>query len=312
MSNIKLLQRQFQSTYELLQGGKGLVNEPLEEGVTMEEQADEISLQQQMIKGQLCDLAKSTLDLFEERLSYLRVFGGANPFLEKETHFLEEEFRLARSQIILSLVDIGRSDRAFYLAEKHTDFQVLTLLCSSLKGNAQAIRIRSYLEKYQSAFAFELYEHYIQSGAISKLLEEEEDYHNLLSEFLRSRQEYNRIAWLHDLNLKQWNQASKRLHEEANNETKRVQDKKLMLSLQKLSHVAQLNEGDVASIVEQERIELIDDQLDIVNVHQKLREELQGNTAERQRDDFEHKLEASTEILGEASPAFKNVSERYK
>jgi nuclear pore complex protein Nup133 len=272
-----------------------------------EDRAEDHATQQQTLRGQLCDLAKCILDLFKERVTYLQVAGGSNPSLELEGRLLQEEFRTARSQIILSLVEISRSDRAFVLAEKHKDFHVLTLLCSSLQGSAQAIRIRSYLDKYQHAFAFELYEHYIQTGAIAKLLDEEEDYHTLLSDFLMSNEEYNRIAWLQDVNLKQWLRASERLQQEANTEVKRIQDKKLMLSLCKLSYVAQLSEQEIASVTEQEKIEVIDDQLDIVNVHQKIREELKGNTASRLQDDFEERIEASTEVLGETSPAFKEV-----
>jgi nuclear pore complex protein Nup133 len=304
MSNIKLLQRQFQMSLDVLQDRKV---SSLDQMGAREDRADENASQQQMLRGQLCDLAKCILDLYEERVAFLQVAGGTNPALEKEGLLLQEDFRSARSNVILSLVDVNRADRAFVLAEKHKDFHVLTLLCSSLKGNARVIRIRSYLDKYQHAFAFELYEHYIQTGAIAKLLDEEEDYHPLLSEFLQSNEGYNRIAWLHEINLKQWGQASQRLQEEANSEARRIQDKKLMLSLCKLSYVAQLREQDVASIVEQERIEVVDDQLDIINVHQKIREELRGNTAQRLQVDFEDALEASTEILGETSPAFKEV-----
>lgn len=305
MSNIKSLQQQFQKTLDILQDRKMT---PMDQIGRQDNRAEDRASQQQTLRGQLCDLAKCILDLFEERGAYLQVAGGSNPNLEKEGQVLQEDFQAARSHVILSLVDVNRSDRAFVLAEKHKDFRILTLLCSSLQGSAQSVRIRSYLDKYQYAFASELYEHYIQTGAIGKLLDEEEDYHGLLSDFLMSNAEYNRIAWLHDVNLKQWSQTSKRLQQEADKEVKRIQDKKLMLSLCKLSYVARLGERDIASVTEQEQIEVMDDQLDIINVHQKMREELKGNTASRIQYDFEEKVEASTEILSETSPAFKAVS----
>jgi len=308
-SNIHTLQQQFQHTVELLRDRKRHLGASMDQDFTEEMEGEETASQQQTLRGQLCDLASCTLDVFEERLAYLQAAGVGNSSLEREERMLQEEFRLARSQIILSLVDIGRSDRSFHLAEKHKDFRVLTQLCCSLKGSKQAIRIRSYLEKYKRAFAFGLYNYYIQEGMLTKLLEEEEEYHDLLSEFLQSKEEYNRIAWLHDLNLKQYGQASARLQFESNEERQHVQSKKVMLSLSKLSYVAQLQEEDVASVAEQQQIELVDDQLDIINVHQKIREDLQGHTAQRQSTDLDEALNAVTEVLGESSPALKMVRE---
>lgn len=279
--------------------------------IDLDETVDDIQElpQEDTLRGQLCDLAACALDLFEERLNYLQVAEGANPALERENRLLQEEYIAARSQIILSLVTCDRSDRAFYLAEKHKDYQVLTTLCSTLHGTAQDSRIRSYLDKYGASFAFELYQYYIREGQLTKLLEVEEEYHNLLGSFLKTREEYNRLAWIHDINLNQWINASDRLQIEANQETSSVESKKVILSLRKLTFVAQLNEEDVASAMGQEKIELIDDQLDIVNVQNKLRETLQSITAgQRDATDLTSALEATTEILAETSPAFKQVS----
>ncbi|UZJ52508.1 hypothetical protein CBS101457_001828 [Exobasidium rhododendri] len=304
LSNIHSLRQAFQATFDFLQDRKRFG------ALTQGKNADgvETASQQQTLKGQLCDLASCTLDVFEERLAFLQAAGAGNPSLDKEGLLLQEEFRQARSQVILSLVDIGRSDRSFYLAEKHRDFHVLTRLCShSLKGSKQTTQIRAYLEKYKKPFAFELYDFYLQEGNLAELLEEHEEYHDLLSEFLSSKEEYNRIAWLHNLTLKQWAQASQRLQTEAIREVQHVQSKKLMLSLSKLSYVAHLQEHDIASVREQQNIELFDDQLDIINVHEKIREDLQGHTVEEQTNDLGETLQGKTEVLCESSPALTQL-----
>lgn len=59
---------------------------------------------------------------------------------------------------------IGRSDRAFALAERHRDFRTLTELCNEPTVGGSNSRIQYYLQKYRQAFAFELYQWYIEQG----------------------------------------------------------------------------------------------------------------------------------------------------
>lgn len=304
--NIQSLRQQFQHTIDVLHEYGRHRDTAMEDEESAAGGAEETTL-----RGQLCDLASCLLDAFAERVAYLNVARASNSSLEKEARLLEDDFRAARLHVILSLVDIGRSERAFSLAEKHKDFAVLTQLCCAMQGNNRAVRTRSYLDKYQDAFAFALYDYYVQQGWLTKLLEEEEDYHGLLGDFLRSRGEYNRIAWLHDIHLKQWDVASARLREEAVAEKEQVTSKKLMLSLHKLCHVAQLQESDIASELEQTRIESIDDQLDLVNVHQSICRELQESVTEGESSDIDETLRQTTEMLGSISPALQTVRNEH-
>ncbi|PWN90524.1 hypothetical protein FA10DRAFT_266983 [Acaromyces ingoldii] len=234
---------------------------------------DPVSVQQRQqreLKGQLCELASVGLSIYQERLGYLTAASAAgNASFDRERSAFETAFHQARSSMILPLVSIGRQERAFNLAEKHRDFRTLTELCNLPEAFSQT-RINHYLHKYRHAFAFELYRWYLEKNKARMLLEQDETFGDLLLDFLDATH-HPRVSWLHDLALSRYQSASKTLLEEADGET-RLGSKKLMLSLGKLAYVAELDEDQIATKKQQQQIEVIDDQLDLANVHARLKE----------------------------------------
>ena len=65
----------------------------------------------------------------------------------------------------------GFADEAFKLAEDYHDFRSLASLCHKGKvyppeENPNAARIKTYIEKFKEAFTTELYQWYIEHGAV--------------------------------------------------------------------------------------------------------------------------------------------------
>lgn len=265
---------------------------------------DEKSQQQRMqqaLRGQLCELSARTLDVYEERLAFLRAASIKQPGFERDTTLFEAEYLGERGAIIMPLVDIGRSDRAFHLAEEHADFSTLTHLCISLPEAHRNQRIRSYLNKYGELYATALFTYYVDHGLMHSLLSQDENVYGLLKGYLDANPGLGRVAWLHDLVLDDPLSAKTRLLQQADGERSSIASRRLMLSVAKLCHVSELSESQIATQSEQSAIEVLDDQLDLVNVHSRIREALSSST-----DD--DNLNEAVGLLGEARPGFRDVS----
>lgn len=230
---------------------------------------------QKELKTNLCELARCTLTAYEERISWLAAAGD-----ERERNSTEAKYRSLRPSVLLPLVGIGRADRAFVLAEQHGDFRTLTELCvDPSTGNVEA-QVQHYMRRYGRAFAFELFAYYGEVNQIKKLLTPASEWNPLLDEFLKENG-HSRVSWLHDLKLQKYHVASETLLSEATTETADVQTKHVFLSLGKLAYLAELDEEQIGSHAEQLRIEAIDNQVDLVSVHGKLREEFRAVVEEQ-------------------------------
>ncbi|EPQ30426.1 uncharacterized protein PFL1_01952 [Pseudozyma flocculosa PF-1] len=224
---------------------------------------------QSELKGQLCLLAEHALGAYEERLRYLRASASDAAF-ERELNVVEATFRRVRPLFVHPLFDLGRTERAMALAERHGDFRTLTELCNDASLGRSEARIEHYLEKYREAFAFELYGWMVERGQTRRLLTQKAQYAELVLGFFE-RGGNERIEWLHHLALRQFGAASTTLRDAVAPAERDVGQKKAMLSLAKLAYVAELNVEQIATVREQRRIEDIDDQLDLLAVHERLR-----------------------------------------
>ncbi|PWN32120.1 uncharacterized protein FA14DRAFT_162371 [Meira miltonrushii] len=313
-NNVKILRESLSGTVSLIQ------DRTRQLGNTIDQEIRELSLEtltaeeyekhlQSTLKGQLYELASYTLDAYKERLSYLRLAGSSHPSLEREYATLQEEYNAERRNFLLPLRSIGRGDRAFNLAEQHKDFETLTELCCSLSKEQRVARIRFYLNKYGQAFAGALYTYYAQNDEMQTLLAQDDSFNGLLREFLDANPSLNRVTWLHDFALSDFSRATVRLANEANNEKQSVSSKRLILSLAKLSQASHLVEGQIASQSEQSAIEQFDDQIDLVNIHDRIKNNLRkkANEAEGEilsPDDLLAFAEDAVLALSSMRPAF--------
>ncbi|MCO5565515.1 hypothetical protein L7F22_019189 [Adiantum nelumboides] len=313
-NNVKILRESLSGTVSLIK------DRTRQLGNTIDQEIRELSLEtltpeeyekhlQSTLKGQLYELASHTLDAYKERLSYLRLAGSSHPSLEREYATLQEEYNAERRNFLLPLRSIGRGDRAFNLAEQHQDFETLTELCCSLPKEQRVARIRLYLDKYGQAFAGALYTYYAQKGEMQTLLAQDDSFNGLLREFLDANPSLNRVAWLHDFAIADFSQATTRLANEANNEKQSVSSKRLILSLAKLSQASHLVEGQIASQSEQSAIEQFDDQIDLVNIHDRIKNNLRKKANEVEGevltpDDLIASAEDAVLALSSLRPAF--------
>lgn len=313
-NNVKILRESLSGTVSLIQDrtrqlGNTVDQEIREFTLEMSNQEEFERHLQSTLKGQLYELASHTLNAYKERLSYLRLAGSSHPSLEREFFTLQEEYDSERRNFLIPLTSIGRGDRAFTLAEHHRDFDTLTELCCSLPKEQRVARIRFYLDKYGQAFARALYTFYAQKGQMSTLLDQDESFHGLLKEFLDANPSLNRVAWLHDFAIADFSRATTRLANEATQETRSLPSKRLILSLAKLSQASHLVEGQIASQTEQSAIEQFDDQIDLVNIHDRISGNLRKKADEVEGeilslDDLLASAEDSVLALASTRPAF--------
>ncbi|WFD43788.1 hypothetical protein MPSI1_002452 [Malassezia psittaci] len=245
------------------------------------------------LRTQLCNLAEFLMDTYDARIAFLTAATEQGQGAAQALEATKLAYDHVRAPLLHPLLSIGRADKAFALAEQHLDYRTLVTLCfahaddhESIEKRAKIqhptpssqepaeIRVEAYLDRYGASFANELYQYYIEHGAYRKLLEPQQEHAHLLLSFLNDRPQYRRIAWIHDLTLGLYERASHDLYMCASDERQNLEAKQGMLSLGKLSHLAQSDnlEQFVTLPSEQARLETWDDALDLVHVQQRLLE----------------------------------------
>ncbi|KAL7410733.1 Non-repetitive/WGA-negative nucleoporin C-terminal-domain-containing protein [Mrakia frigida] len=224
---------------------------------------------QRELKDQLCELGAALCQGFEDRLRHLStVLNYSEGNNDREANALSERWLAVRPRVIHALVRIGRSAQAYELAENHHDFRALVELVNDPQIGSSS-KTQHYIEKFKEEFAFQLYQWYIEQGKLKTLLTQDEIYGNLLLSFLDSS-DNPRIAWIHDLATNRYDQASKSLLKESEQEFK-LADKQLMLSISKLCQVVKISQDSNPSPESRKVLDGIDDRLDLISVHSKLR-----------------------------------------
>ncbi|KAI5479591.1 nuclear pore complex protein Nup133 [Pseudohyphozyma bogoriensis] len=213
------------------------------------------------LKKQMASLADFVFGMYEERLSFLRTINadtGSSP----ESRVITERYLSLRPRFIRTLVSIGKVTNAYDLAERYRDFRSLVELCNDGQHGSPG-RIRLFMQKYSEEFAFALYHFYVEKGQLRVLMEQDDEYRPLLTKFLDETGN-PRVAWLNDIAIGRFAHATETLVSEAASESDLAQ-KKLLLSLGKLSQIAQASKETIETEDVQRAIEAVDDALDIVN-----------------------------------------------
>ncbi|KAF9584965.1 hypothetical protein BGW38_004467 [Lunasporangiospora selenospora] len=221
-SVIRALSAQYQHTREAC-GSQHKTDES-----TMEVDGDEDGHSD--LTNQLCDLADITLQAYSEHLQYLE---GLPPSSENNIRISTAvtAYDDAKSQFLSPLIELKKIQIAITLSQRYKDFATLVRLCN---GDEKSITL--YMNKYQQEFANALFQWYMDNDQVSKLLEQGEEYSDLFTVFLDNH-DYNGIAWLHDIKIKRFVEASDRVQEVALRDMN-MDRRRTMFSLSKLLFVA--------------------------------------------------------------------------
>ncbi|KAH9952015.1 hypothetical protein B0H21DRAFT_800355 [Amylocystis lapponica] len=249
-------------------------------------------------KAQLPELAASLFACYQERLDWLSSpLASEQTGSARERSELEDRFKQLRPEVLETLRRDGFAGEAFGLAEKYRDFRSLASLCHKdtvypPQNNPHAARIEAYIGRFKDAFTTELYQWYIEHGELRTLFAREHD--DYLDRFFAEHPD-SPILWLHELGRGRYGPASESLLHEADRAGELV-SKHLMLSIGKLSQLAQLHENKP---IDQTVLDAFHDGLDFVDVHETLLEDLKSALATvRSRQSLEMQLDTITRIKG--------------
>ncbi|KAF9572882.1 hypothetical protein EC968_009366 [Mortierella alpina] len=189
------------------------------------------------LKDQLCDLADVTLQAHSERLQYLEGLPSSSDYNVKIAAAVAA-YDEAKSNLLTPLVKLKKILPAIQLAQRYKDFTTLVKLCINEED-----LIAGYVVKYQQEFANALFQWYIDNDQMATLLEQGEKYSDLFTVFLDSH-DYSEIAWLHDIKINRFIEASQRVQESAVLENN-IDRRRTMFSLSKLLFLAGLPKEDL-------------------------------------------------------------------
>ncbi|GAA5979128.1 hypothetical protein JCM11641_008435 [Rhodosporidiobolus odoratus] len=219
--------------------------------------------QQQMqveLKRQMESLAEFAFSAFEERLLFLATINGDATTPDQRA--LEERYLALRPRVIRTLVSVGAVPAAFQLAEKHRDFVSLVELANDPSHGSRA-KVNLFLDTYAEEFAFPLYQFYQRQGQLRTLLEPLPEHRKLLTSYLDAT-DNDKLAWINDIAVDRFEHGTEALSGKAVEEPVLAQ-KKLMLSLSKLTRLASIDRDVLTSEPLQRALETVDDALDLVN-----------------------------------------------
>ncbi|KAK9459422.1 Nup133 N terminal like-domain-containing protein [Lipomyces oligophaga] len=219
--------------------------------------------QVELLSNQLLGLAECLCRAYDERIVYYET-GPMTSEASEQARDLRKLYVEQRKTWIKPLLEFGFQDKAYELAEQYQDFRLLSEMCreekSSLdrlskKGKADDVaeevmqarerlagRIKHYFDDYGYEFAAVLYEEYIESGHVTELFVAYPGYRTYLERFLNCGK-YDRMAWIHDVQVGDYQQAAGRLRKVAAASEDSTVNKLVQLSIAKLCLLQATAEG---------------------------------------------------------------------
>lgn len=248
------------------------------------------------VAGQLVGLAELCCRGFEERASWCeqQTSTGCEGILQ-EGITVKERYIASRGGWITPLVEIGRTEKAYSIAEKWQDYRTLVELCSEellrndpslaelTKGSdtdekaaelhaakQQTLqRLDRYFEIFGESFATEMYEYLVERGQLHTLMNGFENWRErYLTDFLRSNKKYAKLEWIHDVSLGEFALAANTLNTIAIDQEENLWSKKVELSIGKLAKLAAVANGILGEPLMRDDMRLIDADLELVTIQE--------------------------------------------
>ncbi|KAK9480673.1 Nup133 N terminal like-domain-containing protein [Lipomyces japonicus] len=204
--------------------------------------------------SQLVLLAECLCRAYVERIEYCSI----DERLHEQREKLKAMYNEQRASWIKPLLKFGHSEKAFQLAEHYNDFRSLAEMCREEKVRLEGLnqadseieaaqeslasRIKSYFDSHGYEFAAVLYQYYIDAGLVSLLFIEFPSYNQHLEKFFSSGK-YDRVAWIHDIQVNDFASAGKKLERVVDELDDSLSNKRLQLSIAKLCLISAKNTG---------------------------------------------------------------------
>lgn len=208
----------------------------------------------------------------------------------QEAASVKERYEASRGEWIKPLSNFGQSENAYEIGERFHDYATLVEICCDelIRLNAtpeesldaedrealqQAIvgeekRLERYFEDFGEPFAQKFYEYQVQNGTLRELLSRFQNYKEYLDKFLHSDPKFQRISWIHDVGKGDFTGAGHTLLSLATQTETLNQNKRIELSIAKLSLLASQSNGEKFSEQQQNSI---DSELDITVLQDEIR-----------------------------------------
>ncbi|KAI5237617.1 hypothetical protein E4T43_07969 [Aureobasidium subglaciale] len=208
---------------------------------------------------------------------------------------LEKIFEKSRSHHLRSLNKIGESAAGISIAERYRDMQTLVQLVinesqfmsnilndpgtvshDKIETQANMNKLQAKVERYFQTFGEEwanaFFDNHLYRNCSYGLLKEAEDYKEPLTRYLRAEKVRGRLSWINDvLREGDFQEASTTLTRLAEEQEVKFWNKKVELSLAKLTSMAAMEESGV-KVSNQERL---DGDLTVVNTQEAIRHHFQ-------------------------------------
>lgn len=152
-------------------------------------------------------------------------------------------FRTNRKKWVSALLKHGLTEEAQAITEKFQDFSSLAYILETERDSSSSelvdVKLHQHIDAHGYDFASKLFEYYIKTNQIQRLLLNFKDT-DYLDQFLRvNSKKYAQVAWIHNLQNDDFENASKTLSSlAARKETDNQENRELSLSLAKLTAVA--------------------------------------------------------------------------
>ncbi|KAK7083096.1 hypothetical protein SK128_015202 [Halocaridina rubra] len=179
---------------------------------------------------QMVDLADHILTGYQPQIRSLMA-------LSQESHSaLLRAYERDRYNLIQPLVQGGQYDQAVGLAEKYCDFRTLVEVCDRTENQE---RLNQYMTQFGSeGFSDFVFRWYLETGKRGRLLQ-----HGNQGDLSRFLQDYTSLAWLHQIQSRDFASAHTTLRQLAREESAFLSRKKTLLSLSKLCNLAASSPG---------------------------------------------------------------------
>lgn len=247
-----------------------------------------------MIRAQYPDLLDISMKATEEHVRWASAHDDPQTQLLAE-QILQKQDEAQRKFLPILADDMGLPDEAMDLAEKYGFLQTVAVLLVMEFNKVHAAfarpdarlqslalerakelnaRFAKLFDDYGAAWASALFEKYIESDCMERLLNEHRDQAEHLTTFLHSKPEYAKIAWIQDiLEHRDYEKASETLIEQGLHREQDLWSQKIELSLGKLSLLAtQEQAGRTGATVEDAatRLKSTHDKLALVDIQEQV------------------------------------------